>query len=188
MKTVDVLNREDAVVLVVDVQERLVRAIDPDLYATSLANMRRLVEAAGILGLPILVTEQYPQGLGRTVPDIAQILEGKDHRLVEKVTFSCARDEGFLAALAALGRRQVVMAGMETHVCVYQTAVDLVRSGYSVFVLDDAVSSRFPHHYRSGLAALRDAGAVVYSTETALFQLLKAAATPEFRSVSALVK
>ncbi len=184
----DFLNREDAVLVVVDVQERLVPAIHAELYPASLRNMKIMIEAAAALGLPIIVTEQYPKGLGRTVGDIREALSGKDHRLVEKTSFSCARDEGFLAAVSAAGRRQIVIVGMETHVCVYQTSVDLARAGYSVFVLDDAVSSRFLHNYRSGLQALRDGGCTVFSTETAVFQLLKAAATPEFRKVAPLIK
>lgn len=185
---VDMLNREEALLLVVDVQERLVAAINRDLYEVSIKNMKAAIEAAFILGLPVLVTEQYPKGLGRTVAEIRALLEGREHRVVEKMTFSCARDEGFLSVLAASGRGQVAIVGMETHVCVYQTAVDLLRAGYSVFVLDDAVSSRFLHNYESGLWALRQAGATVYSTETALFQLLKTAGAPEFRKVSALIK
>ncbi len=184
----DFLNREDAILIVVDVQERLVPAIHADLYPASLKNIRIMIEAAAALGVPIVVTEQYPKGLGRTVADLRDTLSGKDHRLLEKVTFSCARNEGFLAAISAAGRRQVVIVGMETHVCVYQTSVDLARAGYSVFVLDDAVSSRFLHNYRSGLQALRDAGCTVFSTESAVFQLLKAAATPEFKKVAPLIK
>lgn len=185
---VDFLNRDEAVLIVVDVQERLVPAIHKDLWEPALRNIRILAESAAVLGLPILVTEQYPKGLGRTVPEVREALEGKAFRILEKVTFSCARDEAFLEAVRSAGRRQIVIAGMETHVCVYQTSVDLTRAGYSVFVLDDAVSSRYLHNYRSGLQALRDAGCTVFSTETALFQLLKVAATPEFRKVSALIK
>jgi nicotinamidase-related amidase len=183
-----VLNREDAVLIVVDVQERLVPAIDKELYARSLKNFKITIEAAATLGLPILLTEQYPRGLGPTVPDVLQALEGKTYERIEKVAFSCARDEGFLAAVAKTARRQVVLIGMETHVCVYLTSVDLVNAGYEVFVLDDAVSSRFPHNYRSGIAALRDAGVVVVSTETAVFQLLKVAVTPEFKKISSLLR
>ena len=181
-------NREDAVMIVVDIQERLVPAIHPELYGRALKNMKIAIEAAGTLGLPILLTEQYPMGLGRTVPDVTKALEGKPYQLLEKLTFSCARDEGFLAALAKTGRRQVILIGMETHVCVYQTSVDLTNAGYEVFVLDDAVSSRFLHNYQSGIAALRDAGVVVVSTETAVFQLLKVAATPEFKKISSLLR
>jgi nicotinamidase-related amidase len=185
---VDFLNREDALLLVVDVQERLVPAIHKDLYPRSLKNMQIMIEAAGTLGLPILLTEQYPKGLGRTVPEIEIPLMGKNFRRIEKVSFSCARDEAFLQAVSDTKRRQVVVIGMETHVCVYQTSVDLVRAGYSVFVLDDAVSSRFQHNYQSGLQGLRDAGCTVFSTETAVFQLLKVAATPEFKKVSSLIR
>ena len=184
----DFLNREEAVLVVVDVQERLVPAIHKDLYPRSLKNMQVAIEAADTLGLPIILTEQYPKGLGKTVPEVMLPLDGKEYRLIEKMTFSCARDEGFLSAVSDLNRRQVIMVGMETHVCVYQTSVDLTRAGYSLFVLDDAVSSRFLHNYQSGLQALRDAGCTVVSTETAIFQLLKVAATPEFKKVVSLIK
>ena len=108
----DFLNREEAVLLVVDVQEKLVPAIHNDLYPRSLKNMQTAIEAAGTLGLPILLTEQYPKGLGRTVPEVMQALDGKNYRLYEKMTFSCARDEGFLSAVSDLSRRQVIMVGM----------------------------------------------------------------------------
>jgi len=183
-----VLNREDAVLVVVDVQERLVPAIDKELYARSLKNFKVTIEAAGTLGLPIFLTEQYPRGLGPTVPDVLRALEGKTYERIEKISFSCARDEGFLAAISKTARRQVVLIGMEAHVCVYLTSVELVNAGYEVFVLDDAVSSRFLHNYQSGIAALRDAGAVVVSTETAVFQLLKVAVTPEFKKISSLLR
>ena len=100
MKASRVLNKEDAVLVVVDVQERLVPAIDKELYARSLKNFKITIEAAGTLGLPIVLTEQYPKGLGRTVPDVLQALEGKTYERIEKVAFSCARDEAFLAAIA----------------------------------------------------------------------------------------
>lgn len=184
----DFLNREEALLLVVDIQERLVPAIHKDLYPQALRNAQIMIETAGALGLPILLTEQYPKGLGGTVPEILKPLEGKKYQKLEKVSFSCARDEGFLQAVAAPRRKQVVIVGMETHVCVYQTSVDLTRAGYSVFVLDDAVSSRYLHNYQSGLQALRDAGCTVFSTETAVFQLLKVAATPEFKKVASLIR
>ena len=183
-----VLNKEDAVLVVVDVQERLLPAIDKELYARSLKNYKITIETAATLGLPIFLTEQYPRGLGPTVPDVLRALEGKTYERIEKITFSCARDEGFLAAISKTARRQVVLIGMEAHVCVYLTSVELVNAGYEVFVLDDAVSSRFLHNYQSGIAALRDAGAVVVSTETAVFQLLKVAVTPEFKKISSLLR
>jgi nicotinamidase-related amidase len=183
-----VLNRENAVLVVVDVQERLVPAIDKELYSRSLKNFKIAIEAAGTLGLPIVLTEQYPRGLGHTVPDVLKALEGKKFERIEKVAFSCGRDELFLSAIAKTVRRQVILIGMEAHVCVYQTSVDLINAGYEVFVLDDAVSSRSLHNYRSGIAALRDAGAVVVSTETAVFQMMKVAGTPEFKKISSLLR
>lgn len=185
---IEFLNREEAAVVVVDIQERLVGAIDKDLYRTALRNTQILIEAAGLLSIPIVVTEQYPRGLGHTVLEVTQALEGKEFNLVEKSTFSCARDESFLELVNDLGRKQIILVGMETHVCVYQTAVDLLRAGYTVFVLDDAVSSRFHHNYSSGLRSMVHAGAVVFSTETAVFSLLKSAGTPEFKKISSLLK
>lgn len=184
----DFLNRDEALLLVVDIQERLAPAIHKDLYPRTMRNTQIMIETAGELGLPILLTEQYPKGLGATVPELLTSLKGKKYQKFEKVSFSCARDEACMQAVAAPNRQQMVVVGMETHVCVYQTSVDLIRAGYSVFVLDDAVSSRFLHNYESGLWALRDAGCTVFSTETAVFQLLKAAATPEFRKLVSLIR
>ena len=186
--TTELVRRADAILLIVDIQEKLVPAIHPDLGARAIKNATVLIEAAAILGVPIVVTEQYPKGLGRTVPEILRALADRPYQLVEKVAFSCARDEAFRATMSALGRRQVIGAGMETHVCVYQTAVDLVRAGHAVFVLDDAVASRSLHNYQSALQALRQAGCLVQSTEAAIFQLLERAATPEFKQVAPLIK
>lgn len=185
---VDFLDRDRAVVVVVDIQERLAGAIDPDLYRTAIRNTRILLEAAGILDVPVVVTEQYPKGLGHTVGEVTRALEGRNATVLEKSTFSCARDDAFNEAMAEIGRKQAILVGMETHVCVYQTALDLIRAGYSVFVLDDAVCSRFPHNYSSGLRSLVHAGATVFSTETALFSMLKAAGTDEFKKISSLLK
>jgi nicotinamidase-related amidase len=176
------------VLVIIDIQERLVGSIDPELYRTALGNTRILIEGADALGVPILVTEQYPKGLGPTVAEVEQALAGKDVTRSEKTTFSCARDEGFLESIRTKGRRQAILAGMETHVCVYQTAVDLIGGGYSVFVVDDAVSSRSRHNYTSGLNAMGRAGATVINTETALFSMLKKAGTPEFKRISSLLK
>lgn len=183
-----VLNREDAVLVVIDVQERLVPVIDKELFDRSRRNIAIAVETAWTLKLPILLTEQYPKGLGRTIPLIIEALEGKVYETVEKITFSCARNESFLTALVGAERRQVLLTGMETHVCVYQTAIDLVNAGYEVFAAEDAVSSRRLQDHRLGIEAMRDAGVRVLPTETAVFQLLKAADTPEFKKISSLLR
>ena len=183
-----VLNREEAVLVVIDVQERLVPAIDKELFERSRRNIAIAVETAGTLGLPILLSEQYPKGLGRTVAHVLEALEGKPYELVEKISFSCARDERFLSALMKTRRRQVILTGMETHVCVYQTSLDLVNAGYEVFVPEDAVSSRRPEDHRGGIEAMRDAGVRVVPMETAVFHLLKEAGTPEFKKISSLLR
>jgi nicotinamidase-related amidase len=183
-----VLNRDDAVLVVVDVQERLVPAIDKDLYARSLKNFKIMIESAGTLGLPILLTEQYPKGLGRTVPDVLQALEGKKYERIEKVSFSCARDEGFLAAVAKTVRRQVVLIGMETHVCVYQTVRGLVERRAAVHVPRDAVVSRTAANRDVGLGLMERSGAVLTSTEVLVFDALHRAGSEDFKALSKLVK
>lgn len=188
MQTSRVLNREDAALVVIDVQERLVPAIDKGLYERARRNIAVIIETAGALGLPILLTEQYPKGLGRTVTHVLEALEGKRYEILEKTTFSCARDERFLSALMKTGRKQVILTGMESHVCVYQTALDLVNAGYEAFVPEDAVSSRNVSDHQGGIAAMRDAGVRVVPAETAVFQLLKAAGTPEFKKISSLLR
>ncbi len=179
------LDRSKAAVLVVDVQDRLTPAMPPDALARVVKYARALVGAAKVLGLPALATEQYPRGLGHTLPEIAEVLPSPP---LEKVHFSCGADPGFAAALETTGRRQIVIAGMETHVCVFQTARDLVAMGYEVHVCADAVSSRTEEHRRVGLELCREAGAIITTAETAIFDLLHRAATDEFKKVAPLVK
>ena len=177
------LDRGRAALAVIDVQEAFRPAVlDFDRVA---ANIGVLVQGARILGLPVLVTEQYPSGLGETVPEIAQHLEGV--RRIEKVCFSALDAEGFPAALAD-DRDQVVLCGIEAHVCVNQTAEDLLATGREVHVVQDAVSSRTEENRQLGLHKMERSGAGVTSVETALFELLRRAGTPEFKEVQALVK
>jgi nicotinamidase-related amidase len=179
------LDRSRAAVLVVDVQDRLTPAMPPETLARVVKYARALVEAGKTLGLPVLATEQYPKGLGRTVPELRELLPSAP---LEKVHFSCGADPAFAAALEATGRRQVIVAGMETHVCVFQTVRDLVAAGYEVHVCADAVSSRTEEHRRTGLELCRAAGATITTAETAIFDLLGRAGTDEFRKVAPLVK
>ena len=179
------LDRARAAVLVVDIQARLTPAMPPDTLARVLKYTRALVLAARELGLPVLATEQYPKGLGPIVPEVREILPSPPF---EKVHFSCGADPAFAAALEGTGRRQVIVCGMETHVCVFQTVRDLVAAGYEVHVCADAVSSRTEEHRRVGLELCREAGAIVSLAETAIFDLLHRAATEEFRKVSPLVR
>jgi nicotinamidase-related amidase len=177
------LDRKKALVLVVDVQEKLVPAMWN--FAPVEKCCLALVRAARDFGLPVIATEQYPKGLGPTIPSIREFLQGPP---LVKMHFSCAADLDFSRALADTGRQQVLVVGIESHVCVYQTARDLVEGGYEVHVCADAVTSRFEEHRRIALQQMRDFGAVVTSAETAIFDLLHACGTPEFKKVSAYVR
>ena len=171
-------------ILVVDVQERLAAAMPPNAVQRLVKYARALAGAARELGIPVLATEQYPKGLGPTLPALREALPAPP---LQKMHFSCAPDPGFAAALAATGRRQIVIAGMEAHVCVFQTARDLAAAGFLVQVCADAVASRTEEHRRIGLELCRDAGAVVTTAETAIFDLLGQAGTPAFKKVAPLV-
>lgn len=179
------LSRERAALLVVDVQERLAAAMDP----AALARVRRyvpvLLRAAARMGVPVVVSEQYPRGLGPTLPEIgAELPAGA--KVVSKTTFSCGAVPEIRAALN--GRQQVIVAGMEAHVCVVLTARDLAAAGHTVFVPHDAVASRREDDRQTGLALAREAGAVVTTSETVLFDLMRTSEAAEFRELSALIR
>ncbi len=179
------LDRNNAVLVVIDVQEKLCRAMDEKVLAKLTGNVSILQEAATELGIPVLATEQYVKGLGETLPE----LKGKlCSPALEKMTFSCCGDDNFTAALKKLGRRQVIVTGMETHVCVLQTVLELVDAGYHVHLVNDAVMSRKKENWQVGANAAAAAGAVITSTEAALFQLLRVAGTDEFKKLSKLVR
>jgi nicotinamidase-related amidase len=178
------LNRSDAVLVIVDVQERLAAVMSQ--RDKVLRNCLHLVEGADLLGLPFILTEQYPKGLGPTVPELREKIAR--YEPVEKITFDCCGEPSFSQKLAGTGKTKVILAGMETHVCVLQTALGLMKEGYHVHVVEDAVCSRAKENFRAGLQFMRDAGAVITCTETVLFQLLEKAGTPEFKVISSLIK
>lgn len=181
------LERERTAVLLVDIQERLLPAMPPEVRESVVRNARLLVGGAKALRLPVFCTEQYPRGLGATVAELAaELPEGT--KPIEKLTFSSCGADGFWERLRASNVKQVLLAGMETHVCVLQTAIDLLQEGIGVWLLADAVCSRSKSNWRTGLELAERAGAVVASTETALFMLLGRAGTSEFKEVSRLVK
>jgi nicotinamidase-related amidase len=181
------LERDQAALLVIDVQERLGKAMDPERYARVLQNTRTLVKGANVLGLPVFVTEQYPKGLGPTEPSLAELL-APESTPVEKLAFSCGAVKEVARRLYTSGRKQILVAGMETHVCVFQTVRDLVAGGYQPFVARDATLARTPENHELGLTLMREAGATISSTETMLFDLLGEAGTPEFKQIAPLLK
>ncbi|MBC8414634.1 hydrolase [bacterium] len=178
------LNKEKAALIIIDVQERLVPAMNQKDPVT--ANCLHLIEAAKLLDLPVIVTEQYPKGLGQTIKEIRDAVS--IYKPMDKTTFDCCKGEGFLQTLSDLDRPQLILAGMETHVCVLQTCLSLLQKGYTIHLVSDAVCSRKKTDYLSAKELMRDAGAVITCTETVLFQLLEKAGTPAFKTISNRIK
>jgi nicotinamidase-related amidase len=178
--------KEEIVLVVIDVQEALMKAMDPEIGKNLPRNLQVLITFARELDVPILATEQYPKGLGKTIPDVKKELG--DLSLIEKVAFSCCRVDAFNERLRSLGRKQIVLSGIETHVCVLQTAADLIQRGYGVHVVADAVCSRRRLDWEIGLRWMENNGAMITTTEIIAFQLLKEAGTDEFKRLSKFVK
>lgn len=180
------LERREAALVVVDVQERLFGVMEPEQREAMVLNLKILGAGARRLGVPVVVTEQFPKGLGQTLPEVRDALGPVEP--FSKVTFSCCAAEGFTERLRSRGARTVVLAGLETHVCVLMTALDLLADGFAVHVPWDATVSRTRANWDFGLALLRAEGAVVTTTETVLFQLLRQADTDDFRALAPLLR
>jgi nicotinamidase-related amidase len=170
--------------LIVDMQERLMPAMDAG--GGAIANAARLMEAAGRLGVPMLLSEQYPKGLGPTVAPLAAL--APTATVAAKLSFSCLDDEGWRGRFERLDRRQAVIAGVEAHVCVLQTALGLREAGHEVAVVADAVASRRPESRALALDRLRGNGVEIVTTEMVLFEWLGRAGTPEFKALSGLIR
>jgi nicotinamidase-related amidase len=178
--------REEAALIIVDMQERLLQAMPEKPRQRMLRNAVILAETARQLGMPVLVSEQYPKGLGRTVPEIREAVA--DAAPVEKMIFSAAREEAFQRRLEETGRSAFILTGVENHVCVLQTALDLVAAGRRVWVARDATCSRTKENWEAGCAAMAAGGVTVSTTEILVFQLLREAGTEAFRRISKLVR
>jgi nicotinamidase-related amidase len=178
------LNKEDTLFLIVDVQDKLAAVMKE--REKVVGNTLHLIELAKMIGVPVTVTEQYPKGLGPTVKEIREALPS--YRPIEKITFDCCGEPPFLEELNEKKRRTIVLSGMETHICVLQTCIGLLKNGFTVHLVRDAVCSRTKENWRTGVEFMRDAGAVVTGTETVLFQLLKTAGTEEFKKISQRIK
>ena len=181
-----ILRPEETLLVVVDMQEPFLRGIHERARLTD--NVRLLVQAAGILSVPVLTTVQYAARMGSFVAEIAEVLPDSRREPLDKLTFSCAGSPEFCAALAALGRRRILLCGVETHICVSQTALDLVQGGYQVHVAADAVSARSLEKHKLGMERMRDSGVLPCAAEAAVYELLGEAGTPQFKSILALVK
>jgi len=178
------ISRDNSVLVIIDIQGNLAQAMfdKENLFSNTL----KLIKGFKVLNLPVIITEQIPQKLGPTLPQIAAELDGI--KPIAKESFSCWGENNFKEQLEALRRRDVVLLGIETHVCVYQTAVDLVSGGYNVHLVADAVSSRTPENCRIGIDAIKSAGAKITSTEMVLFEMLGTAADPKAKEFFKIVK
>lgn len=178
------LDTAEAALLLVDIQGKLARMMHQS--ERLFQNLQILIQGARLQELPIVWAEHVPDKLGRTIDEVRNLLP--DHEPLPKNRFSCARDEAILNRLNQLGRRAVVVAGIEAHICVYQTVLDLIALGFHVEVVSDAVSSRTPENLKIGLERMGAAGAHITSVEMVLFELQKVAEGERFRALAKLVK
>jgi len=178
------LKKENTLLCIVDIQERLHPHIRANKKLTD--NTKILIGGAKALKLPIVVTQQYTKGLGETIPEIREAL-GR-FTPIEKTSFSSFREPMFAETLKQSGKSIILLAGIETHVCVQQTAIDCAEAGYTPVVIEDCVSSRKKMDRRRALKRMEQSGILISTYESVLFELLKEAGTPEFKAISALVK
>ena len=179
------LTVDNTALVVIDVQGKLAEIMHDK--ENLFANLERIIKGVQVLDIPIIWTEQVPEKLGPTLPQFSELLTGSSNP-ISKSSFSCCGVSPFTDALKSLGRQQILISGIETHVCVYQTTLDLLADGYEVQIITDAVSSRTPENRHIALARLKDAGAILTSTEMALFELLRVAEGTEFRQIAKIVK
>lgn len=178
------IRASDSSLVIIDMQERLVPAMQAP--ARTLKNARLLLQSALACKVPALLTEQYPKGLGATMPDIMSA--AGDAPVIEKLHFSCWEDDEFQRSFTALHRKQAVLAGMEAHICVVQTAASLLEQGYEVFVVSDATASRTIESETASLTRLNASGVHIVTTEMVIFEWLGKAGTTEFKSLLPLIK
>ncbi len=178
------INEHDTALLIIDIQDRLAAAMRHKEQVVN--NCLHLIELAKLMSIPILVTEQYPKGLGPTLPEIKEALPV--YAPIEKLSFDCCQEPGFLEKIAALGKKKLILTGMETHICVLQTCLGLMKEGFSVQVIQDAVCSRTKRNFNTGMSFMDRAGAVITCTEIVLFQLLQKAGSENFKIISKRIK
>jgi len=173
--------------VIIDVQDSFIKVMKAEVFSQVIKNIKLLIALAEKLNLPIILTEQYPKGLGKTVTQIQQSI--KSYQPIEKLSFSSIGDDGFKARLKELkSTTAIILSGIETHVCILQTALDLLASGYKVYVAADATCSQRKLDWEMGLRVMDKADAIITTTEALIFQLLSKAGTEEFKFMSRLLK
>jgi nicotinamidase-related amidase len=181
----NILNAPNCMVLLIDMQEPFLRNVEE--RARVIDRCKFIVESAKILNIPVLETTQYAERMGGVIPEIADLLSTSS-TVLDKMTFSCGCDLGIVNSLRDADRRQILIAGIETHICVAQTALDLLQHGYQVHVAADAVSSRGMDKHKLGMEKIRDSGVIPCCAEQAIFELLYESGTDAFKAVLKLVK
>lgn len=180
----NMLEKNESLLLVIDVQDRLVKALDKHVVVT---RTETLLKAAKILEIPTIATQQYPQGLGLIVDTVKQNFS-PDTKIIDKTAFSAVKEKGFMDVLKSFNKKQIVICGIETHVCVHQTAADLIEEGFDVYVVKDACASRSKYEFKQGIERMQANGAKISCLETVLFEWLENAKHPNFKEIQALIK
>lgn len=175
------LNDKDTLILMIDMQERLVAGTNAE---NEVKQAEKIIKAAEILNIPVLVSEQYPKGLGQTNKE----LKNEKQKYVEKTAFSLLKEDGLMNILESYGKKQIILFGIETHICVYQTAMDLLYNGFEVILIKDACKSRTEFEYNTGIDLMRQNGVQISSVEIVLFELLKSSKHPNFKEIQQLIK
>ena len=183
MRSLHLMSRKDTAILVVDIQEKLFPMIAERDQV--LANCRLVLKAANALNLRVVVTEQYPKGLGHTIAELADLIQNP---AIEKLTFSCCGEEGLVSKIGAGGIKKVLLIGIEAHVCVQQTAFDLLANGFDVYLAIDAVGSRHANDKNWALQRMQKAGVSLTTAESAVFEWTERSGTTEFKTISQLIK
>lgn len=179
-----VINAENSLLVVIDIQGNLAQAMHDKV--SLFGNLQKIIKGAQILELPIIVTEQIPEKLGPTIPEIANLFS--DFAPIPKASFSCCGEKSFMEKVNSAGRPQILLSGIEAHVCVYQTALELMSIGYEVHLLTDCISSRTAENKCLAIERMKTEGVKLTSVEMALFELLKIAAGDKFREIVKLIK
>ena len=177
----NMLDNNNCALVAIDFQEKLVGMLQKD---DSAQKMNKLLTAANILNIPTIITEQYPQGLGKTIANF----DTSNATIIEKTAFSAMQQEEFKSALTQTNKRQIIIGGIETHICVHQTVAELIEAGYEVFVVKDTCASRNKYEFEQGIQAMQQNGAKITCLEIVLFELLRTSRNPHFKPIQALIK
>lgn len=175
------LKASDALVIMIDMQEKLVNATNAE---NEVKQAEKIIKASEILNIPVLVSEQYPKGLGQTLPE----LKNDKEKYLEKTSFSLLKEDSALDMIRLFHKKQIILFGIEAHICVYQTAMDLMKKGYEVYLIKDACKSRKEYEYNAGIDLMRQNGIKISCVEIALFELLESSKHPHFKEVQQLIK